>query len=271
MTASSAGDTAREVHDSRAVEWLARWGLASRGTVWFVVGLLLVSVLSGRSEETDANGALRAIADRPYGDVLLVALAVGFAGYAGWQLLTAAIGHRRERDQKKRTFERASSLARFVVYTALAVLTARFLVPGGDEGDQTSSVTADVMSYPGGRLLVGLVGLAVAGVGLQKVVTGARGKHREDLEQYRIPIACRSPAVALGVVGLVGRGLVLVLIGGFLLGAAARFNAKEAKGLDAALQTLAERPYGVVALVVASVGLLAYGLWSWVEAVYRDI
>ena len=271
MTSRSAGDTAREVHDSRAVEWLARLGLASRGTVWFVVGLLLVSVLSGRSEETDANGALRAISDRPYGDVLLVALAVGFAGYGGWQLLTAAVGHRRERDPKKRTFERASSFARFVVYAGLAVLTARFLVPGGDEGDQTSSVTADVMSYPGGRLLVGLVGLAVAGVGVQKAVTGARRKHREDLEQYRLPRSLRTPAVALGAVGLVGRGLVLVLLGVFLLSAAVRFEAKEAKGLDAALQTLAGQPYGVAALVVAAVGLVAYGLWSWVEAVYRDI
>ena len=271
MTGRSAGDTARDVHDSRAVEWLARLGLASRGTVWFVVGLLLVSVLSGRSEETDANGALRAIADRPYGDVLLVALAVGFAGYGAWQLLTAAVGHRRERDAKKRTFERVSSLARFVVYTLLAVLTARFLVPGGDEGDQTSSVTADVMAYSGGRLVVGLVGLVVAGVGVQKAVKGARGKHREDLEQYSIPRSARRPAIWLGVVGLVGRGLVLVLLGAFLLSAAVRFDAKEAKGLDAALQTLAVQPYGVVALVVAAVGLVAYGLWSFVEAVYRDI
>lgn len=271
MTAGSVGDTARELHDSRAVELLARLGLASRGTIWLVVGLLLVSVLSGRSEETDANGALRAIADRPYGDVLLVTLVVGFAGYAAWQALAAAVGHRRERDARKRTFERASSFARFVVYAALAVLTARFLVPGGDEGDQTSSVTADVLSYPGGRLVVGLVGLGFVGVGVQKAVKGVRRKHREDLRHRRIPPACRRPAIGLGIVGLVGRGLVLVLLGAFLLSAAIRFDAKEAKGLDAALQTLAQQPYGVVALVVATVGLLAYGLWSYVEAAYRDL
>jgi hypothetical protein len=73
VSTPSVGDTAREVHDSRAVTGLARLGLASRGTVWLVVGLLLVSVLNGRDQSTDANGALRAIADRPYGDVLLVA------------------------------------------------------------------------------------------------------------------------------------------------------------------------------------------------------
>ena len=79
------------------------------------------------------------------------------------------------------------------------------------------------------------------------------------------------PAIALGLVGLVGRGLVLALLGVFLLIAAIRFDAKEAKGLDAALQTLAQQPYGVVALLTATVGLLAYGLWSYVEAAYRDL
>ena len=271
MTADSVSDTAREVHDSKAVEWLARLGLASRGTVWLVVGLLLVSVLSGRNQDTDAPGALRAISDRPYGDVLLVTLAIGFAGYAAWQALAAAVGHRRERDAKKRAFERVSSTARAVVYAALAVLTARFLVPGGDEGDRTSSLTADVMSYPGGRLVVGLLGLVLVGVGVQKGIKGARRKHREDLRQHLMPPACRRPAVALGLVGLVGRGLVLALLGVFLLLAAIRFDAKEAKGLDAALQTLAQQPYGVVALVAATVGLLAYGLWSYVEAAYRDL
>jgi hypothetical protein len=266
VSTPSVGDTAREVHDSRAVTGLARLGLASRGTVWLVVGLLLVSVLNGRDQSTDANGALRAIADRPYGDVLLVALTIGFAGYAAWQALAAAVGHRTERDARKRAFERVSSAVRALVYALLAFLTVRFLVPGGDEGDQTSSLTADVLAYPGGRLVVGLVGLALVGVGLQKAVKGARRKHREDLEQYRMPPSLRRPAVALGVVGLLGRGLVLVL-----LGAAVRFDAKEAKGLDAALQTLAQQPYGVVALVLATVGLLAYGLWSYVEAAYRDL
>ena len=127
------------------------------------------------------------------------------------------------------------------------------------------------MAYPGGRLAVGLVGVAVAGVGLRKVLTGVRGKHREDREQYRMPLACRRPAVALGVVGLLGRGLVLALLGAFLVTADFSFDARRAKGLDAALQALAQQPYGVVALVAAAVGLLAYGLWSYVEAVYRDL
>ena len=61
------------------------------------------------------------------------------------------------------------------------------------------------------------------------------------------------------------------LLGAFLLLSAVQFDPRQAKGLDAALQTLAEQPYGVVALVVATVGLLAYGLWSYVEAAYRDL
>jgi hypothetical protein len=270
LTADQAEATARDVHESTAVEGLARLGLLARGIVWFVVGLLVVSGLVGGTQETDANGALRAIAARPLGDVLLVALALGFLGYGGWNLLTASVGHR-DRDGHRRTAERVVSAVRGLVYTGLAVLTARFVLPGGGEGDQTSSVTADVMTYPGGRFVVGLVGVAVVAVGVEKAVSGVRRKHSECLEHYRIPRACRRPAVVLGAVGLVGRGLVLLLLGAFLVLAAVRFDPGGAKGLDAVLQSVAAQPFGAVMLGVAAVGLLAYGLWSFVEAAYRDL
>ncbi len=53
--------------------------------------------------------------------------------------------------------------------------------------------------------------------------------------------------------------------------AAATFDADDAKGLDAALQAVADRPHGQLLLGLAAVGLLAYGLWSFFEATYSEI
>jgi hypothetical protein len=61
------------------------------------------------------------------------------------------------------------------------------------------------------------------------------------------------------------------LIGAFLVSAAVRFDPDEAKGLDAALQTVAQQPYGRILLGLTAVGVLAYGLWSFVEAAFRKI
>ena len=86
-----------------------------------------------------------------------------------------------------------------------------------------------------------------------------------------MPAGLRSPAVKIGVVGMIGRGAVFVLIGLFLVRAAVRFDPRQAKGLDAALQSVAAQPYGQGMLALAVVGVLAYAVWSFVEAAYRRL
>jgi hypothetical protein len=64
---------------------------------------------------------------------------------------------------------------------------------------------------------------------------------------------------------------VFGLIGWFLIDAAVRFNPDQAKGLDASLKTVAHQPFGRVVLFVAAVGLLAFAIWSFIEARYRKL
>lgn len=267
--ARQAERAARQAQDSTAVAWLARLGLAARGVVWLVIGLLALSVLLGNDEQADQQGALRAISDRPLGEPLLVLLVVGFLGYAAWQLLEAAVGHRAER---RRWAARAESAGKAVVYAGLAVLTVRFLTGSrGSGGDQAPSLTADLMGHTGGRTLVGVVGVVVVALGLVMAVRGLTGHHLEQLDRGRGPQVLQRVAGPLGTAGLVGRGLVLALVGGFLLRAAVQFDPQEAKGLDAALQALAEQPYGKALLAAAVAGLLAYAAWAFVDARLRDV
>jgi phosphatidylglycerophosphate synthase len=263
-------DAAQQVHDSTTMEVLARAGLAARGLVWLVVGLLTASVaFGGGDEQTDQNGALRAVAGQPFGEVLLVVVAVAFLSYGAFRLLAAAVGHRDEQGAS-RWGRRAISLFTGIAYVFLAVTTATFVLRGGGE-DQTTSRTAELMSRTGGRTAVGLIGVALVVIGLVFIVRGIMKRHAKHLEQHRMPPRVRRPAVVVGIVGLVGRGAVFVLLGLFVVRAAVEFDPQEAKGLDAALQSLAAQPYGPVLLVAAAVGLLGYAVWSFVEAAYREI
>ncbi len=268
-TADGAEQTARDVHGSRAVEVLARLGLASRGLVWLVLAFLAGTLAAGRSAQADQDGALRALKDTSFGGPLLAVLGTGFAGYALWLLLSAAVGHRDE-DGKDRVLQRLKSLGKGLVYAALSYSTFAFLLRDGG-GGSAQSRTAEAMSYPGGRFAVGAVGLVVVGIGLYFVVKGFRRKHSECLEHYRVPSALRRPAILVGAVGYVGRGVTLGLVGAFLARAAATFDPDDAKGLDAALQAVAGQPYGRVLLGLTAIGVLAYALWSFVEAAYREI
>jgi hypothetical protein len=265
----SAQQAARTAHQSKPVEVLARLGLASRGLVWLVLAFLGLSLVRGVDAQADQTGAFKALVDTPFGKPLLVVLAVGFAGYAAWLLLEAAVG-RTSGDAKDKWLHRGKALLKGLVYAALCISTLQFLARGA--GSSTaSSRTADLMSRPGGRTAVGLIGLVLLGVGLYLVVKGVRRKHADCLEHYRVPSALRRPAVLVGAVGYVGRGVTVGLVGVFLGKAAVQFDPQQAKGLDAALQTVAEQPYGRVLLGLTVIGVLAYALWSFFEAAFRDI
>jgi hypothetical protein len=103
------------------------------------------------------------------------------------------------------------------------------------------------------------------------IARGLQGKHLDELDRGRGPQVLQRLAGPLGTAGMVGRGLVLALVGGFLVSAAVQFDPKQAKGLDAALATLAQQPYGKAMLAVAAAGLLAYAAWSFVDARLRKL
>jgi hypothetical protein len=265
-----AKQAAREAEDSTAVEWLARLGLVCRGLIWLIIGALGVQVALGENDRVDKNGALHAIAEKPLGEVLLVVLVVGFFGYAAWRLLEGAVGHRDQEAGRKRWTKRGSSLFRGGIYLFLAGSTAKYLVTGGGN-DKTQPVTARVMAHTGGRTLVFLVGAGIVIGGVAMVVRAFRQKFEDNLDMGRMPGWLRSATSFIGTTGLASRGLVFVLIGGFLVKAAVEFDPQNAKGLDASVKTVASQPFGRVALFAGAVGLLAFALWSWIEARYRKI
>ncbi|MBA3747067.1 MAG: DUF1206 domain-containing protein [Solirubrobacterales bacterium] len=83
----------------REFAWLARAGLVARGVSYGIIGILALKLAFGSGGETTSQqGALQTIAGEPFGQVLLIAMAVGLAGYAIWRLVRAGIGHGSEQD-----------------------------------------------------------------------------------------------------------------------------------------------------------------------------
>jgi hypothetical protein len=83
--------------------------------------------------------------------------------------------------------------------------------------------------------------------------------------------AARPWTIAVGVLGHAARGVVFTLVGVFLVRAALQYDAQEAIGIDGALLKVAQAAYGQVLLGVVAAGLLAYGLYCFVQARYRAV
>lgn len=250
---------ARKAIRSEPAQWGARSGLVARGLLWLVVGVLAADLAFGGHDQADKNGALETLKDQPLGVPLLVAVALAFAAHAAFRLLDAAVG--------EEGWKRLWQLGRACVYGFLAVSTVKLLVSGASQEDATKP-TARVMSWPAGRTLVGLVG---AGIVIAGLVMAVRGVRQDFSDKIDVPRRRRTVVERIGMAGLLGRGLVYALIGVFLVDAAVRFDPHKAKGLDAALKTVAHQPFGSVLLWVAVAALLSYAVWSFCEARYRRL
>jgi hypothetical protein len=179
---------------------LARVGLAARGLVYVVIGVLAIQIAFGaKGERADQSGALQSIAEKPFGKALLWIVALGFLGYAAWQATEAAWGHSEESSDGKRTAERVVSAAKAVLYAGLAVLAARAAMGGGSKGGKGGQdITAKVMAETGGRWLVGLVGLVIIGIAGYLAIEGIKKKFVERLALGELPAGTQSNVVRLG-------------------------------------------------------------------------
>jgi hypothetical protein len=242
--------------------------------MYALVGVLAFKVaLLGRGHTPDRHSALATIVDEPFGRTLLSAIAVGLAGYALWQLARAALGGNLEGGEDESILKRIGFAARGVLYGALFV-SALMIVFGADEGGSQGKedrATAYVLDLPAGPYLVGGVGLAFVAAGLFNFYRGVTRKFREKLKLRKLSEAEDNAYTVVGIAGFVARGVVFSLIGAFLIRAAYQYDPKEAVGIDGALSELAHASYGLYLLGLTAAGLFAFGLYSLVEARYRDV
>lgn len=238
---------------SRLAITVGRAGIAAQGVLYLVLAWITGQVAIGSSsEDASSSGALRQLAEEPFGTFLLWLLAVGFAAYAIWQLFELAGQGLTEPSAKNRV----KAAAKAVLGAALLVATIRVLTSSGGGGDSTSTAIGTVLGWPGGRFLVAIGGLIVVGVAVYLAVRGLKGEIRDKLEPG-VP----QWQVRLGQAGDVARGVAFATLGILIVVAAWRSNPDEAQGLDAALQELASQPFGTAIVLAIAVGFAAWGVF----------
>jgi Domain of Unknown Function (DUF1206) len=264
---ATAGRAAR----SKPLHGLARAGFLGYGLMHVLMAWLAAQIASGRSSaEGDQYGAFGLLARNPAGRALLAAVMVGLAAMSVWQVLAAAIGHR-DREGARRAVERAVSGCRAVVYGYLAWLAGKVVFGGASSSaGKQERATAGALGSAGGRALVVAIGVVVVAVGVGLAAYGLTRKFEEHLHVEQMGPAVRRLIRWLGVSGYAAKGLAYGIVGGLLVTAAVTYDPKHARGLDAALRTLAGRPYGWALLGLVALGFFAFGLYCAGQARYRQ-
>ena len=264
--ASSAGtkaeQTGQQVENSKTFARLVMVGLIVFGFIHLLVAWIAVDLAwTGSSQQASQQGAFRQMASNPAGDVLVWITAVGLFVLTLWQAFAAIWGYREIDDQRKRITKRLGSAGRAITYLVLGVSAATTAAGASSSKSSNSSeqtLTAKLLSQSFGRVLVIVIGLVVIVVGGRLVYRGISKKFTEELDG-----GVSAGVLRLGQIGYIAKGVVLGIVGVLFIVAAITFDPKKAGGMDAALRTLREQPFGPYLLTLMALGLACYGLYCF--------
>ncbi|MDR6146034.1 MULTISPECIES: DUF1206 domain-containing protein [unclassified Sphingomonas] len=237
---------------------LTRIGFATRGLLYLVIAFLILR--TGRAE--DPSGAIEYLG-RGGGQILLGIIAVGLVAYGIWRLADAALDIERHGTDRKGVMERvgagvSGAVHLFLAWQAVAVMRGAAL-----SGDGTREGARTALQLPGGWALVLVGAVVLAALGAVQLVKATKGSFLRYLDAS---VARQRWVQWSGRAGYAARGLVFLISGYLLARAGIEEQAGEAGGMARVLSWLTN-PFDLI----VGAGLLAFGLFSLVEARYRRL
>jgi len=243
----------------------ARLGFVARGIAYIVIGAIAVMLAFGFARhEPDRAGAIEAIAGKPFGYLLLWILVIGFFALALWRFVQAA-----EKRLNPTTGHRVRALLYGIAYAIAFYSTLMFVVHGTKPASSDSAArdyTARMLSLDGGRVLVAFAGIVLIVLAIVMAVRGFSAEFTRQLRMGWMSRGTQDAVVRLGQAGYVARALIVAGIGIAALTAAITYNAAKAKGVDGVLRSFAQTPFGPWLLILVALGLIAFGIFSFLEA-----
>ncbi|TCC64161.1 DUF1206 domain-containing protein [Kribbella pittospori] len=246
--------TAQEVRTSQWYGVAITVGLIAYGVVHLLIAWIALQLAWGKSsEEASQQGALQELAGKPLGGVRLWIVAIGLFALVIWRALDIAYG-------ALDLSQTVRSVGRAIVYLVLGVSAVKVAMgSGGSSSGQSRTVSARLMGNGAGRLLIIAIGVGIVAVGVHQLYKAVTKKFTEDLVG-----GVSETTILLGRIGYAAKGIAFVIVGILFAWAAIDYDPQKAGGLDTALRTVKDQPFGPVLLTILALGLAAFALYAFI-------
>lgn len=252
-------------------DWLrkaARAGYVARGLVFLIIGYFAFRAAYATGTAMGTEGAVDTVAGSAFGTVALSALVTALACFTVWRLIQMYFDVDEHGLDPKGVFARLGLLISAFAYGGTAFYAASVLAGIRSDGGGGSGVVAAAYDAGYGVWITYLVSLGMAVAGAAHIYKGIIA----GFEKYMtIPADKRAWLRPVCRFGLIARGVTFFVLAGLLFTGAVSYGEGDTPGLEAALQAMSNWTFGWVLLSLTGLGLIAFGIYACVEALYRRI
>lgn len=260
-----------------------RAGYGGRALVYGVVaGFSLYAIWRG-GDAQGTSEALRRLETETWGTGVLLAIALGLLAYMVWRCVDAAWDLEDYGRGLKGLVARTGQVITGLIHGALGVAAGALVftsgtgsgagngsggdAAGGGGSSSIADLTGKLMTDPGGQIAVAVAGGLTVAAGLYYLLKAVRQSYLRMLRANRFTLNWNR----LLQVGVAAQGVAVTIIGGLLAWAAWQNDPSEAGGVGRSFEWLAGQPYGQVLTTALAAGLLLFGLFCLVNALYRIV
>jgi hypothetical protein len=252
---------------------LARIGYVAKGLVFIAIGLLAVLALFGFAEGrvTGSGGAIHVIGRQIPGRIGFGLLAAGLAAHVFWRLYQAVMDPDGRGRSALGLVQRGGFVISAVFYSSMMLVALSAITGLAGNGERWQDMGDELVGFPGGRVILGLVGLGV-------VLTGGYQLYRAWSQAFR-----KRWTTAAGIghlhgtmawtssYGIAVRGGLFLLLGWQLVRAGWFASSDQIIDVATALWLIGSESWGTEALALVASGLFLYGVYCLFNAAFRKI
>lgn len=254
--------------------WIRRYILAGyigKGALYLSIGILAVRAsITSKHQASGSYLTLTFVKNQPLGRVFLCLLAVALGGYVLRRLLQAILMPGQSNAWSlKSIFQRFGYLMSAFSYAGVVYSAFNIVLQLGEYDDTIKDLVDQLFEQPIGEWLILLGGIIVTMIGCFYIYGAYTGSYISEFRSVDIDQHLEKWTTYIGKLGVISRGIAFILIGIFLIQAAISGTSDFAGGLQNAFREIATKPLGWLWLGLIGIGLICYGLYLFVAAIYR--
>jgi hypothetical protein len=253
------------------IEKLARFGCFSIALVYMMVGLMAILSFAGESEAmADEERIVDVLLDIPAGEAIVFVMIAGMLGYIIWRVFEAFTDPYKFGNSFKGIATRAGIGLSAVGYAIIGFSALQVVLDGCSEGEEDQQmIVSQVLQVTGGMWIVGIAGAITALAGIVQFKYVGSGDYKQRIKLDKLKNWFRTVTHILAWAGYLARGIILGVIGYFIIRAAVEFDPESVGNTDSAFDFLGDfgLPGKIFFLIVAA-GTICYGLFMIICGIY---